>query len=139
MQLKVGSIVDGKVTGVTEYGAFVDLGEGKVGLVHISEVSGVFVEDISEHVKKGQKIKVKILKIRDNGKIELSMKRADEKWENKKTVVNKARAKKQQNFTPTNSFEDMINEFKKASDERLFDANKKVEQRRGKSYHKGNA
>ena len=59
--------------------------------------------------------------------------------ENKKTVVNKARAKKQQNFTPTNSFEDMINEFKKASDERLFDANKKVEQRRGKSYHKGNA
>ena len=58
MRLELGAIVEGKVTGITKFGAFVDLGEGKSGLVHISEVSNFFVREINEHLKEGQTVKV---------------------------------------------------------------------------------
>ncbi len=76
MQHEVGSIVEGKVTGITKFGAFVELEGGSVGMVHISEVSQSYVNDISEHLKEQQMVKVKILNIGDNGKISLSIKRA---------------------------------------------------------------
>ena len=74
MQLEVGSIVEGKVTGVTKFGAFVELPEGKSGMVHISEVADVFVSEISQFVSEGQTVKVKIININEDGKISLSMK-----------------------------------------------------------------
>ncbi len=77
MQLEVGSIVEGKVTGVTKFGAFVELPEGKSGMVHISEVADVFVSEISEFVSEGQTVKVKIININEDGKISLSMKKAN--------------------------------------------------------------
>ena len=76
MQLEVGTIVEGKVTGFTSFGAFIDLGEGKKGLVHISEVANEYVKEIGDHLTVGQEVKVKILSIGDDGKISLSIKRA---------------------------------------------------------------
>lgn len=79
MQLEVGSIIEGKVTGITKFGAFVDLGEGKSGMVHISEVADVFVSDITEFLSEGQEVKVKVINIGDDGKISLSIKKANPK------------------------------------------------------------
>ncbi len=76
MQLEVGSIVEGKVTGITKFGAFVELSEGKSGMVHISEVADVFVSEITEFISEGQTVKVKIININEDGKISLSMKKA---------------------------------------------------------------
>ena len=78
MALEVGSIVEGKITGITKFGAFVGLGEGKSGLVHISEIANSFVSDVHEHVQMGQTVKVRVLNISDDGKINLSIKRAQE-------------------------------------------------------------
>ena len=63
MQLAIGDILEGKVTGITKFGAFVELGEGKTGMVHISEVSTDYVEDISQYLKKDQVVKVKVLDV----------------------------------------------------------------------------
>ena len=78
MQIEVGAILDGKVTGITNFGAFVDLGDGKSGMVHISEVAPTYVADINEHITMGQQVKVKVLAISDVGKISLSIKRTVE-------------------------------------------------------------
>lgn len=76
MALEVGNIVEGKVTGITKFGAFVALPEGKSGLVHISEVANSFVSDVHEHVQLGQTVKVRVLNLTEDGKINLSIKRA---------------------------------------------------------------
>ena len=73
MSLEVGAIVEGEVTGITNFGAFVQLPEGKVGLIHISEVSNVYVKDVHDFLK--EKIgQVKVLSIDERGKIGLSIK-----------------------------------------------------------------
>ena len=71
-QLVVGNIVEGKVTGITKFGAFVDLGDGKTGMVHISEVAPTFVKEIRDFVKENDTVKVKVLSISEDGKISLS-------------------------------------------------------------------
>lgn len=76
MGLEVGSIFEGKVTGITKFGAFVALPEGRSGLVHISEVANTYVTDVNEHLQVGQVVKVKLLNITEDGKINLSIKRA---------------------------------------------------------------
>lgn len=73
---EVGSVVEGKVTGITKFGAFVELEDGAVGMVHISEVSQSYVNDISEHLKEQQVVKVKVLSVSDDNKISLSIKKA---------------------------------------------------------------
>ncbi len=136
MGLEVGEITEGKVTGITKFGAFVELSSGKVGLVHISEISSVFVKEINDHVKEGQTVKVKILGIGDNGKIELSIKQASENFMPKRNFNSSRGASKNRNVSPVNNFEDMMTKFKKLSDEKLSDFKKKSEPRRGKSSHK---
>lgn len=76
MDWQVGDILEGKVSGITKFGAFVVLPDGKSGLVHISEVANAFVSDVSEHVQVGQQVKVKLLSVTPEGKINLSIKRA---------------------------------------------------------------
>lgn len=78
MQLEVGAILDGTVTGITKFGAFVSLAEGKSGLVHISEIANAYVTDVNEYLKIGQTVKVRVLAITPDGKINLSIKRAVE-------------------------------------------------------------
>ena len=78
MELAVGQVLEGTVTGITKFGAFVSLEGGRSGLVHISEVANTFVNDVRDHVQIGQKVKVKVLSLGEAGKINLSIKRAAE-------------------------------------------------------------
>lgn len=134
MQLEKGSIVDGKVTGITKFGAFVDVGEGKTGLVHISEVSSTFVKEVSDYLKEGQEVKVKILNVSEDGKIALSIRQAMEPNNKSGRTSNTEYPRKKNDYTKRNnfnrfaeekkeqqslSFEDMMAKFKKVSDEKL--------------------
>lgn len=76
MKLETGSILTGKVTGITKFGAFVSVAPGKSGLVHISEIANTYVSDISEFLSEGQEVTVKIINIDDNGRLNLSIKAA---------------------------------------------------------------
>lgn len=76
MQLEVGKVYEGKVTGITKFGAFVELEKNTTGMVHISEVANSFVSDINEHLHEGQEVKVKVMTVGDDGKIALSIKKA---------------------------------------------------------------
>ncbi|MCI8677779.1 MAG: S1 RNA-binding domain-containing protein [Lawsonibacter sp.] len=77
MELGVGAIVDGKVTGITKFGAFVALPEGKSGLVHISEIAYSYVNEVSDHLHEGQEVKVKIIGIDQSNRINLSIKQVE--------------------------------------------------------------
>lgn len=74
MQLEVGSILEGKVTGITKFGAFIELPGGKTGMVHISEVASSYVKEISDYLSMGQMVKVKVIGITPEGKVSLSIK-----------------------------------------------------------------
>ena len=74
MELQVGSILEGKVTSITKFGAFVALDNGKSGLVHISEIANTFVNDVHDYLQEGQAVKVLVLST-ENGKVNLSIKR----------------------------------------------------------------
>ena len=76
MEFGVGSVLEGKVTGITKFGAFVSLPEGKSGLVHISEIAYSYVNDVKDHLKEGQEVKIKVIGIDENGRINLSIKKA---------------------------------------------------------------
>lgn len=75
MELEVGAILEGKVTGITKFGAFVSLPGGRSGLVHISEIAYSYVSDVSAFLEVGQEVKVKLISIDDNGRINLSIKK----------------------------------------------------------------
>ena len=138
--IKVGDVLDGKVTGLTNFGAFVSLPENRSGMVHISEVASSFVNDISEFLKEGQEVRVKVIEINDAGKIGLSIKQV-EKAEGEASAP-KAE-KKPRNTAPNvwkgapekedgpQSFEDMMLKFKQRSDEKLADLKKATDSRRG--------
>lgn len=76
MMLEIGSVYEGKVTGITKFGAFVQLAPGKSGMVHISEVANTYVDDITKHLKIGQEVKVKLISIDEQGRVNLSIKKA---------------------------------------------------------------
>src|SRR5699024_12538585 len=79
MSIEVGSKLQGKVTGITNFGAFVEIGDRKTGLVHISEVADKYVKDINEHLSVGDEIKVKVINVEKDGKIDMSIKKAKDK------------------------------------------------------------
>ena len=120
--LEVGSIVEGRVTGITHFGAFVELAGGRTGLVHISEVADTYVKDVRDYLKENDVIKVKILSIRDN-KIGLSIKQTDPNYRPRRN--RRARSSNRQ------SFEDKLSKFLKESDERLSDLKKSQDSKRG--------
>ena len=147
MLFKVGEIVEGKVSGITNFGMFVDIGEGKSGMVHISEVSRTYITDIREVFKENDTVKVKILNIGEDGKISLSVKRALPPLENEQGERQKQRRdrKPAPQSKPDNSytwapkktepasFEEMMNRFKQTSDEKFSDLKRKnPESRRSK-------
>lgn len=76
MQLEVGEIYEGKVTGITKFGAFVTFEGGQTGMVHISEVAPTFVNEIKDFITEGQTVKVRVLAINEEGKVSLSIKKA---------------------------------------------------------------
>lgn len=158
-KLEVGAIFEGKVTGITKFGAFVDIGNGKTGMVHISEVAPVFVKEIRDFVTEGQVVKVKLIGINEDGKISLSMKKADENAQQRPPRRRDDRPSRQNNYarresTPpvqsparpgdyewrarenSGSFEDMMSRFKQMSDEKISDL-KRAENKRGGYSRKG--
>ena len=76
MSFSEGEIVSGKVTGITKFGAFVALEDGKSGLVHISEIADSYVSDVRQYLTEGQEVRVKILPTDKAGRINLSIKKA---------------------------------------------------------------
>ena len=125
--IQVGDILDGKVTGLTNFGAFVSLPENKTGMVHISEVASTYVSDIHEVLKEGQDVRVKVIEITDAGKIGLSVKKVDaggdtpgaeRKAKNSQPNVWKGTPEKSEE---PQTFEDMMARFKQRSDEKLAD------------------
>ncbi|MFG6121022.1 S1 RNA binding domain protein [Thalassobacillus cyri] len=122
MSIEVGSKLQGKVTGITNFGAFVELPDGQTGLVHISEVADNYVKDINDHLSEGDKVEVKVINVGKDGKIGLSIKKAKENY---------GRRNKPQNRKPAESFEQKMNRFLKDSDERLASLKKHTESKRG--------
>ena len=82
MELTVGAIVEGKIKTITNFGAFVALPENKTGMVHISEIANAYVSDIRQHLTEGQDVKVMVINLDPNGKVNLSIKRLEPRPQN---------------------------------------------------------
>lgn len=150
MQLEAGEIYEGKVTGITKFGAFVTFEDGQTGMVHISEVAPTFVNEIKDFLTEGQMVKVRVLGVNDQGKISLSIKKALPEEEQHKSArryeggprrdgsrsSRPPRAPRpapqpspgrpgdfewQSRRNDSGSFEDMMSRFKQTSDEKMSD------------------
>ncbi len=143
MAVEIGSILEGKVTGITNFGAFVELPDKTTGMVHISEVSSSFIKDIREKLNEGDTVKVKVLEINEKGKVSLSIKKAlpkEEEAKPKRPAGDRPRRSQPQVWTGTQksepesmSFEDMMAKFKSVSDEKMSDLKKNNVAKRGAS------
>jgi len=156
MQVEEGTILTGKVTGLTKFGAFVDLEGGSTGMVHISEVSNTYVEDIKDFLTMGQEVRVQVLSVVDN-KISLSIKKLLPPEERKprpaqargvpprgdqqrggpprrREAQNVWQGPKQTPQTGDMTFEDMMSKFKQTSDEKMGDMKRTTENRRSGGY-----
>jgi S1 RNA binding domain protein len=133
MPLSVGTVVEGTVTGITNFGAFVELPSGETGLVHISEVADVYVTDIHEFVKRADKVKVKILSVDPSGKkIGLSIRQAQEGASPTRRMPSGPRPSGGGRGRPTpGSFEDKLKRFMKDSEDRLGDLRRNTDSKRG--------
>ena len=141
MALEIGSIVEGKVTGIMNFGAFVALPGGKSGLVHISEITTAFVKDVHDHLQQGQLVKVKILSINDDGKINLSIKRAQEELQKLEAEQRKEEEAKPVSAAPVPeigavaeptkdlTFEEKLKKFMQASDSKNADKRRNTERK----------
>lgn len=147
MQIEEGSIVDGKVTTITNFGAFLDLGDGKSGMVHISEVANTYVKEIAEYLSVGDAVKAKVLTVSPDGKISLSIKKLDDGGGLKRKEVKESAAPAPKKREPRKTtahyppirqeeagpqtFEDMLSKFKNTSDDRMSDIRRNTESKRG--------
>ena len=156
MSIEVGNILPGKVTGITNFGAFVDLGNRKTGLVHISEVSNSYIKDIKDVLTVGDEVQVKVMEISGDGKVSLSIRRAsaDSSEENveekpkfqksaprnqegqgfKKPYTAKSAPsfeKKSPSQAKVNDFDAMMSSFLKDSEDRLTSLKRNTEGKRG--------
>lgn len=135
MAFEVGQIVEGKVTGITNFGAFVELADGQTGLVHISEVANEYVRDVNQYLKINDLVKVKILNM-DKGKIGLSIKQGDPTSITPVTPRRGERTERSERFERNKgnhreSFEDKLTKFLKDSDERQTDLRRNTDSKRG--------
>ena len=123
MPIDIGSEIEGKVTGVTKFGAFVELPEKNVGLVHISQIADAYVTDVTKHVNVGDIVKVKVVGMAKEGKYDLSIKQVGKpawQYKPKKSKADGERA-------APGSFEDKITQFLKQSEEKLSDWKRNLE------------
>ena len=140
MSIEVGAKLQGKVSGITNFGAFIDLGEGKTGLVHISEISNGFVKDIHDVLTVGDEVTVKVTSVGDDGKVGLSISKAQdqpqpEKKPFKREFRDNNRSKPAPKGKPQNSgkqdFDSLMSSFLKDSDDRLSSIKRNTEGKRG--------
>lgn len=139
--VSVGNVLDGKVVSIMPFGAFVNIGDNQSGLVHISEVAADYVKDINDRLKVGDSVRVKVIKIDESGRINLSIKQAAEKPRMKKEPVRAGNgrvcpadvdlfAKSDENL----SFEDKLSKFKQDSDEKIQALKKNADSKRSGGY-----
>jgi len=126
-ELEVGQIVEGTISGITHFGAFVVLPNGRTGLVHISEVADAYVKDIKEYYKENDRVQVKILSMDPNGKIALSIRQTQPKSANRERD-NGSRRERRPNQA---SFEEKMQRFMRDSEDRLQDLRRNTESKRG--------
>ena len=156
MSIEVGNILPGKVTGITNFGAFVDLGNRKTGLVHISEVSNSYIKDIKDVLTVGDEVQVKVMEIAGDGKVSLSIRRAssdsseetiEEKPKFQKSAPRNQEGqgfkkpyaaksapsfeKKSPSQAKVNDFDAMMSSFLKDSEDRLTSLKRNTEGKRG--------
>ena len=132
MGFEVGSIFEGKVTGITKFGAFVSLPENRSGMVHISEVAEKYVSDIREHLQEGQEVTVKVISVDKEGRLNLSIKKARER--EPVMAGRPAEVYQKQKFSDT--FEDKLKLFMQDSESKISDLRHQSE-RKGGSYRRG--
>ncbi len=143
MAAEVGSVIEGKVSGITNFGVFVDIGGGVTGMVHISEIARNYVKDIKEYVHMGQEVKVKVITVSPEGKVSLSMKQAEAPAPREERSRSHQREQHYSGggmdsfeFKPRQqekmSFEDMMSSFKKSSDEKMSDLKKVIDAQKGR-------
>lgn len=144
MELEVGTILEGKVTSITKFGAFVALEGGRSGLVHISEIANTYVNDVHDFLQEGQTVKVKLLAIKD-GKLDLSIKKALPAPErpaqrsfqprtSPRTAAPQHRAPVQAaDTTPSGdlAFEDKLKQFLSSSERKMADLNRNISGKQG--------
>lgn len=158
--------MEGKVTGITKFGAFVELPGGKTGMVHISEVAPTYVNEIRDYVTENQTVKVKVLNISEEGKVSLSIKRALEPSQQERPRGPRSDRGGRDNrehrapyrpkrgpapvvtspgsyeWTPRRnesaSFEDMMQKYKQSSEEKISDMRRNVDSKRGSSMRRNN-
>lgn len=144
MSIEVGSKLQGKVTGITNFGAFVELSDGSTGLVHISEVADNYVKDINDHLKIGDQVEVKVINVEKDGKIGLSIKKAVDKPERSERPQRPHRSgdsrgysqrsrqgRAADNRSPKETFESKMAKFLKDSEDRLSSLKRNTESKRG--------
>ncbi|WP_163655610.1 S1 domain-containing RNA-binding protein [Listeria sp. PSOL-1] len=132
MSIEVGNKLQGKVTGITNFGAFVELEGGKTGLVHISEVAGSYVKDINDILTVGDEVTVKVMNVGDDGKIGLSIRKATDQPERpERNYDRKPKYSKPSNVKPPENFEDKMAKFLKDSEDRLSTIKRQTESKRG--------
>jgi len=126
--IAVDSVVEGRVTGITKFGAFVDLGEGRVGLIHISQIATTYVTDINQFLKVGDTVRVRVVGVTKDGKYDLSIKQLE------KREVKHYEKREPQRFS--NSFEDKMTAFLKQSEEKLLDLKRNLQEKQEGIKHK---
>ncbi|MBG9984509.1 RNA-binding protein S1 [Aerococcaceae bacterium DSM 111022] len=149
MSIEVGQKVEGTVSSVKNFGAFVNLENNQSGMIHISEVSDGFIKDINDYLTAGDTVTVKVIKITDDGKINLSLRQANESATPKETKhqtqekpsFQKKPAFKQQSkpaYKPaakesndTDDFDKMMSRFLKDSEDNLSSLRRNTEGKRG--------
>jgi S1 RNA binding domain protein len=131
----VGQTVEGTVTGITHFGAFVNLDAGQTGLIHISEIAYVYVRDVRDHLKLNERVRVTVLQVNPaNGKYDLSLKQTQDA---PAAVLPKWRRGKRDKMLPEGAdpaFEERLSKFMKSSEERLLDVKRNLEAKRGGRY-----
>lgn len=139
MSLEIGIEVEGVVTGITNFGAFVKLPEGNTGLIHISEVADDYVRDVRHYLNEKDKITVKVLGKNNKGKYDLSLKKATTKPPKEPENVPKReprpvsiREREPKRRYKDLTFEDKMKKFIKESDERILDLKRNTESKRGR-------
>lgn len=152
-QLEIGKIYNGKVKGITQYGAFVDIDGGGSGMVHISEIANTYVNEIRDHLTENQEVKVKVIGINEAGKVSLSIKKAMDNGDGapqKQKRYNGDRGDrgdrndrrdnrqkpniwepKKQTPPSEMTFEDMMSRFKQTSEERMCDLKRSTDRKNG--------
>ena len=118
-ELEVGAIIDGTVQRITPYGAFIQLPGGKLGLIHISEIDRNYVKDVRDHLREGDAVQSKILAIKEDGKIDLSIKAMQDP---------QPRIDRRRGSDP--EFEQMLRKFMRQSEERQVDVKRSVMHKR---------